>query len=454
MKVDTIIKNCSIVTIDQVIHAGIAIDKGKIVMIGTTAMLPEAKREIDAYENYVIPGLIDPHVHIDWPDWDFIEGTESTTKSAAAGGVTTIINHLSGPESLIKIFEEKRTIIEKHALVDTAFHMAIFTESQVEEIPAMASAGVPSFKFFLPYRGTEVVPPLIGIDDGIIFCGFEKISTLGYPAIALVHAENVEIFFKLKSKIIREGRENDIDWADVRPGVCEVESIQRVAYFSEVTNCPLYIVHISTKEGANEVKKAQDRGVHITGETCPQYLTLCAKDVDRILGKVNPPLRKSREHNEKLWDALNEGTVKCIGSDHAPCAKKHKTDFWEAWVGVAGIQTLLPVMLSEGVNKKRISINKLVEVCSYNTARTFGLFPAKGIIGVGADADLVILDMESTSVVHADNLYHISDFSLFEGKELTGRPVLTMVRGTTIMEDSEITAKAGTGNFIPRRIQE
>jgi dihydropyrimidinase len=143
----------------------------------------------------------------------------------------------------------------------------------------------------------------------------------------------------------------------------------------------------------------------------------------------------------------------CIGSDHAPCAKKHKKDFWDAYVGVAGIQTLLPVMLSEGVNKGRISLQKLVEITSYNTARTFGLYPKKGAIEVGSDADLVLLDMEKKQVVRADRLYHISDFSLFEGWKLKGWPVLTMVRGGVVMEGGEITGKAGDGRFVPRPVR-
>jgi len=452
MKVDTVIKNCRIVRPDATIRAGIAIQHGKIVMIAEDRLLPEGKRVIDAGEKFVIPGIIDPHVHVDWPDWDFAEGTYSTTKAAAAGGVTTIINHLSGPGDLVETFSEKKKLLDDFSLVDAAFHIGIFSERHVEEIPKVARLGVSSFKFFLPYRGSEVVPPLVGIDDGIVYTGFEQISRLGFPARALVHAENVEIFFKLKNRVIREGREREIVWDDVRPEVCEIEGIQRVICFSETTGCPVYIVHVSTDEGAAEIMKAKQRGVDIRGETCPQYLTLSAQDVDRILGKVNPPIRKNREHQKRLWGWINRGALDCIGSDHAPCAKKHKTDFWDAWVGVAGIQTLLPVMLSQGVHGNKISINKLVEITSYNTANIFGLYPKKGAIEVGGDADLVIIDMNRKNVVRTEDLHHISDISLFEGRELTGYPVLTMVRGSVVMEDGEITGEKGFGRFISRTI--
>jgi D-hydantoinase len=452
MKVDTVIKNCRIVRHDKTVRAGIAVSGDRIVAIASDDLLPEAKIAIDAKDGYVIPGCIDPHVHVDWPQWDFAEGTVSTTKAAAAGGITTIINHLSGPESLIEILEKSKKIVEAHALVDAAFHIGIFSSEQIGQIPAVARLGVSSFKFFLPYRGTEVVPPLVGIDDGIVYSGFEAISRLGFPARALVHSENVEIFFMLKERVLKEGRGNEIEWDDVRPEVCEIDGIRRVVCFAKDTGCPVYIVHISTGEGAEEVLRAKEDGIDIKGETCPQYLTLAAEDVDRTLGKVNPPIRRNREHQKRLWNFIDRGALDCIGSDHAPCAKKHKTDFWDAYVGVAGIQTLLPVMLSEGVNKGRIAINKLVEITSYNTARTFGLFPKKGTIEVGSDADLVLLDMDKKTVVRADRLHHISDFSLFEGKELTGCPVLTMVRGRIVMQDGEIVGLQGGGRYVPRPV--
>lgn len=463
MKVDCVIRNCTIVKHDRCIEGAIAIDQGKIVMIAGGEVrkqgfaqrlievgLPGGKREIDAEGKYVIPGLIDPHMHFDWPDWDFAAGTESATKAAAAGGYTTVINHLSGPGRLQEILESRKDIVEQKAYIDTAFHMAVFSEEQVEEIPGMAELGVPSFKFFLPYRGSEVVPPLVGIDDGIVYTGLEKIAKIGYPGLALIHAENVEIFFRLKSRILRGGEGDSVNWADVRPVVCELESIERVARFSEVTGCPIYIVHVSSKEGAAAIREARGRGVNITGETCPQYLTLTANQVDRVLGKVNPPIRLEREHGEMLWEALNTGTLQCIGSDHAACARKHKQEFWGAVVGVAGIQTVLPLLLSEGVNRGRLTINKLAEITSYNTSIIFGLWPERGEIEVGAWADLVIVDMEKKAVVRAKDLHHISDFSLYEGWELTGWPVLTMQRGSVVMEDGEVVGKPGMGKFVPR----
>ncbi|MBW2056040.1 MAG: amidohydrolase family protein [Deltaproteobacteria bacterium] len=453
MKVDLKITNCRIVKPDQTLSAGLAIKDGQIVMIAPDHLLPEAVREIDAGGDYVLPGFIDPHMHVDWPDWDLVEATEASTKAAAAGGYTTVIDFLSCPGSLAEFFTEAKTVFEAHSYVDAGFHMAIFTVDQIEEIPKMADLGVSSFKFFLPYRGSEVVLPLVGIDDGIVYLGFREIAKLGYPARALVHCENIEIVFKLKDLFMKAGSEARVTWDDVRPPVCEYEAIGRMVAFSEDTGCPFYIVHMSTKEGVRELKKAKERGIRATGETCVQYLTLTADDVDRTLGKVNPPLRKDRVHAERLWEALEEGIIECIGSDHAPCARKHKTDFWTATVGMAGIQTLIPVLLSEGVNKGRITINKVAEVCSYNVARNFGLLPRKGVIEVGADADLAVVDLTKKSTVRADRLYHISDFSPFEGWELTGSVRYTILRGRVILEDGEFTGKTGLSKFIPRPLK-
>jgi dihydropyrimidinase len=194
--------------------------------------------------------------------------------------------------------------------------------------------------------------------------------------------------------------------------------------------------------------------LNITGETCPQYLTLTAGDVDRVLGKVNPPIRREKEHGEALWRALNDGGLRCIGSDHAPCARKHKRELWEAVVGAAGIQTALPALLSEGVNRGRIDLRKLVEITSCNPAKTFGLWPERGAIEVGAKADLVVVDLDLKRTVRAKDLHHISDFSLYEGRELTGWPVTTILGGDVIVEDGEVVGKPGMGRFVPRHAAE
>lgn len=453
MAINTIIKNCNLVTVASIEKGNIAIKNGKIVAItDKSELLPKADRIIDAKGNYVIPGVVDPHVHLAYPDWPFDEDVRFSTRAAAAGGVSTVIHLLLEPGSLVKGLENSKTIFEQNASVDGAFHAAIFSEQHINEIGEVAKLGITSFKFAIPYRGAEVIPPVQGIDDGIVFFAFQEIAKLGYPGLAMVHAENIEIFFKYKERFLKEGR-MDMHWHDTRPNFAEIEAMLRCIYFAKVTGCPLYIVHMTVREGPDVIRKAKAEGVNVIAETCPQYLVLARFDADRVLGKVNPPLR-GKEDNEALWQGLRDGVIEAVGSDHAPCAMKHKKDFWNAIVGFAGLETMLPIMLSEGVNKGRISFEKLVEVCCQNPAKIFGIFPQKGTIAIGSDADLVIVDMKKQVKIHADKLHHISDFTPYEGMEVKGWPVLTMVRGNIVMEEGKIVAEPGFGRFVPASVPE
>ena len=226
--------------------------------------------------------------------------------------------------------------------------------------------------------------------------------------------------------------------------------MRRAVILASATGCPLYIVHITISKGVEIIREAQERGLPVIGETCPQYLTL-DRNYDRVLGKVNPPLREAAD-GERLWEGLREGVLSTLGSDHAPTSRRHKQEFWKAIVGMPGIETLLPVVLSEGVNRGRLSLEKVVEVCCYWPARIFSLYPRKGLIEVGADADLVVLDLEKEVKVHADLLHQGSDFSPYEGRMIKGWPVLTLLRGEVVMENGEVCGEAGFGKFIPRPV--
>lgn len=448
--VDIVISNGNIVTPDGIFQGGIAIDGEKIVAISVEENLPPATKNIDAKLNYVIPGVIDAHCHVGWPDWPEDEAYRRDSEAAAMGGVTTIIDRVTlPPGSLVdQIFGtgKRKDVLEKNSYVDIALQACLFTEEQIEEVPELVKLGISGFKFYIPYRGPEAVPPMVGIDDGIVYFGFDKIAKCGSPAHAQIHAENIEIFFKFKDKYLKEKKE--VSWHDTRPNFCEIEPLIRCGYFAKITGCPVFVVHMSVKEGPDIIGKLRGEGVNIVAETCPQYL-VCTKDnTDRVLGKVNPPLR-TEEDNEGIWEGIRNGLVSNLGSDHAPCAKKHKEEFWSAVVGMAGIETMLPVMLSEGVNKGRISLEKLVEIACYNNAKQFALLPRKGTISVGSDADLVIVDLNKKVKVEAKNLHYISDFTPYEGWEITGWPVLTMVRGKVVMEEGTILGQTGYGNYIP-----
>ncbi|MEM4724354.1 MAG: amidohydrolase family protein [Candidatus Hadarchaeum sp.] len=459
MLLDTVIKNCRIVGIDGIVSGGIGIDHGKIVAIAKDPNLPSADRYIDAKGRFVIPGVIDPHVHYSLYR-PFEEDCKSETRAAVAGGITTeALMTWGGMDKLLTSYKEKfdeaKSTVEKHALANVVFIACLFTDRHIQEIPEYArDLGITQFKhcMFLKGRDAEALG-LPSFDDAKLYAGLETASTLGPPAISMIHAENVEIYYGLKEKLVKAGRKDLRAWTEAKSSLCEAEAVGRVIAVSDYLEAPIYLVHISSRESLEIVIQAQARGSKVIVETCPHYLSLSYKDFpdDYVLAKCNPPLREERDV-EGLWWGIQRGYVHCIGTDHCASTGKGAFDIWSAPAGLPGLETLLPVMLSEGVNKGRISMEKLVEVCCYNPAKVLGILPQKGTIAVGSDADLLIVDSDESKVVKAENLHTASDFTPYEGKELKGWPVLTMVGGNVVMEDGEIVGRPGVGKYIPRKL--
>lgn len=458
MKVSTVIKNCRIVTTEGTFSAGIAVKGQEIVAISNDENLPEAEKTIDAKGNLVLPGLVDGHMHLLYPppeDWG--ENLRSETQAAAAGGCTTVVHCLfeHGGGSILEGFEKVKTAFESNAYVDLALNATIFTFDHVKEMKEALESGFSSFKFLLPYKGREALAGLPGIDDGILYMGFEQIGKLveeGYKTFARVHTEGIEVFFAIEDRCEEEGTE-PAAYTDVRPNFIELEGLQRCIAYAEATDCPLVVLHQTIKEGPLTEAKAKLEGVDIMAETCPQYLVLNTENTDKMLSKVNPPIRH-KEDNQTLWQALKDGIIDLVGTDHAPVTREEKGEnFWRARVGMAGVETWLPIMLSEGVNKGRITLERLVEVCCYNPAKKYGLAPKKGTIAVGSDADLVIVDLHKKAKVSPEKLYTRAGYSNYEGWELEGWPTLTMIRGKIVMEDGKIVGEAGFGRFIPAEIK-
>lgn len=450
MKYDLVIKGGTLVHPWGRMEGNVAVRGEKIAVISSPGELLSGTREIHAQGKYVLPGRIDPHVHMHWPDWPMDEAIPTSSRAGLAGGTTTLIHFILSTGSLLEHFAEMKDLFNAKALSDGTFHGGVVSDQHIGEIPELAREGITSFKFWMSYRGSEAKPPLQGIDDGILFRGFREVGRLGPGAIAMVHAENIEVFFALRDELMASGRK-DVAWTETRPPFCEEEAMRRAIILADAAGCPLYIVHITIKEGVDIVREARAGGKKVIGETCPQYLTL-TKDFDPVIGKINPPLRESAD-SQRLWEGLAEGILSTIGSDHAPTSLRHKEDLWSAVVGMPGIETSLPALLSEGVNQGRLSLERLVEVSSTLPARTFGLYPKKGALEVGSDADITLVDLEETRVVNAKkNLHQGSDFSPFDGKTLKGWPVLTLLRGKVVMEGGEVTAEPGTGQFIPRSL--
>jgi dihydroorotase (multifunctional complex type) len=455
MPVDTAITNCKLVRHDEIVNAGLAIDNGKVVAIAKDAALPAADNTIDAKDNYVIPGVVDAHVHLEYPPGvDPQSNIENETRACAAAGCTTIIHLLAPADDILSKAREFVGFYEAHGFVDLALSARIYSRDNISQIKHLHDYGIMNVKLLLPYKGSEAVwkGRVGGIDDGIVYLTFKEVGRLaqeGGKTFVRVHCENAEIFFKMKEEFQDKGIEPS-SWNEVRPRVCEAEAMRKCLYLAAVTACPIYIVHMTIKEGVGLIDQARAKGVNVVAETCVQYLTLNTANVDRVLSKINPPLREP-DDNRALWKALKAGSINVVATDHAPVPRSLKTQFWDATVGIPGAEMFLPVMLSEGVNKGRISLEKVVEVCCYNPARQFGLAPRKGTLSIGSDADLVIVDLNREAEAPQKPLYSNADFCLFGGRKLKGWPILTMLRGRTIAQNGKIVVKDGNGRYIPAR---
>lgn len=469
--IDTRIINCKIVTEDGTVKAGIGIDEGKIACIALNSHLPQADRTIDAEGNFVIPGLIDPHEHIgsDYPPSDkgFEDQIKSESASAAAGGITTAITFLNRKTSSYKhVIGHLSDLVEEKSLIDVGFHVIVNDKAVVNELPEYVNMGIPSAKFFMAYPPGEYDfigdEGIVMADDVTLFSGFEALGNSG--GMALVHAEGgalIEHFLRTR----RQNVGNDLEaWTKIRPSFFEAESVRRASFLAKTCNVPLYIVHLSSAQGLLEVRAARNQGQQLFAETCPQYLTLTATGENMIkplLGKINPPLRY-REDIDALWTGLRDGYVTCIGADHAPGKlhddrpdqSKEGKDIWSTLLGWGGSETILPLMLSEGVNKNRISIEDLVRVCCGNNAKVHGLWPQKGTIHVGSDADLVIVDLKKEQKLRAEMLHSFQDFTVWEGWTLKGWPTTTIARGNVVVRDGEVFEKENRGRFLRRHLNQ
>lgn len=450
--VDTVIKNAKIVSNGEVFSGGIAITDGKITSISNDSNLPKADRTIDARGNYAFPGFMDCHLHMGWPNWPLDTAAEKDTIAAAFGGVTTILNRMNDYGSLVKAVGDLKNTMHNNGYVDFTIQVPIYDDDQIAEIPNLFKMGICGFKFYIPYKGVfaQGLSKGYGIDDGIVYSGMTEIAKLGYPARAQVHCENPEPAFKLRDKLQKQGRQDLAAYAEARPNWLEEEAALRCVYFAKITKCPLHIVHMSTKEIVDVARKARGEGLDVVTEAQPQYLSITKNGPYGIIGKVNPPLR-DWDDIEGVWQGIKKGVIELIGSDHAPVPKKDKLELWDAIVGMAAVETYMAVMVTEGVHKGRIAVEKLAEICATNVAKVYGLYPKKGTLMPGSDADITIVDLNKEVTVRAEKLHHINDCTPYEGMKLKGWPLLTMVRGQPIMQDDQLVGRKGFGEFASFR---
>lgn len=457
---DLVIRNGKVVTHSETFAAAIGIDGGKIVAIAPAEMMPRAERVIDAGGKYVLPGAIDLHTHIAYGEYfqiPFAKTVPTETGTAALGGVTSVATYMRRVKTgLLRHLDELKRDFENNSYIDGFFHMMVADEVNLEQIAEASARGISGFKFMMGYKGPQAaalgIPP---IDDGFVLEGFKRIKKLGFPFYGMTHCENIDISLWLRKSIEASGRQDAKAWFDTRPNFVEEECIHRAIFLARVAGCPLYIVHNTIRESVDIIARAKAEGLKVIMETCPQYLTHNNDDLvpvirdNPVFANVNPPLR-GKADNERLWEAIRDGVVDTIGSDHVCVTRELKgKDMWKAPMGLGNCtQLILPVMLSEGVNKGRISLEKVVEVCSYNPARVFGLYPRKGTVAVGSDADLVIVDMDKRVKFSHTMTTSLCDWNIYEDWDFLGYPVTTLVRGEIVADAGKLVGKPGHGRYL------
>ena len=444
---DLLIKNAKILIHSGLVDGCIGVENGKVAVIGREAQLPKAEKTIDAAGNFVLPGLIDLHVHFRDPGSPEREDFTSGTCAAAAGGVTTVMDmpNTVPPTVSAEAFREKIKTAQAKAVVDFAICGGAGVRS-IGNVLEVAEEGAAAFKTFMTSRFEE----LSSGDDASLLAILQQVSKSNVPC--LVHAEDQAIMNAQLDTLKKAGRSDSMAHAESRPPIAEAHGALRALHLASEAGARLHLVHTSVPEVVEFASWAKDRGESVTVETCPQYLLL-TEDLLAKRGsyaKVDPPLR-SENYRQRMWDMFVQGQVDTLGSDHAPYTVKEKeagrSNIFEAPSGSPGVETTLPLML-DCVNRGLLSIHRLVQVFSETPAKTVHLFPQKGSLQIGADADMVIVDMKQERAIKSDSLHSKQKYSLFEGWKCKGWPVLTIVRGMVVAEDGEITAKPGYGKFI------
>lgn len=440
--VDLVIRGGTVVTPEGRVQGGLAVDAGVIVAVAADEALPAAREVIDARGQYLLPGVIDSHVHFREPGLEYKEDWQSGTAAAACGGVTTVLEmpNTRPPTATVEALQLKQRCAARGARVDYGIY-GLLAQDNAGDLAGLAEHGVIGFKCYMG----ETVGAIPAPDDGVMLEEFETAARLGLRVA--VHAENNGIMQRIISRLKAAGRTDPLAHVDSRPEICAVEAVSRAILFAEWTGARLHICHESCKDVLPIVRAARQRGVDVTVETCPHYLLLTSEAMSRLgsVLRMNPPVRAAG-HDEALWAGLLDGTIDMMSTDHSPHSIEEKTrpDIWHAVSGFPGVETAVPLMLTE-VNRGRLGLERYVQVSSANPARAWGLYPRKGALQVGSDADVIVVDMEREGKIRGAELHSKSKITPFEGVTTRGRPVCTIVRGRVVMREGELVGEPGWG---------
>jgi dihydroorotase len=436
--VDLIVRNGTVVTPTGTYHADLAIADETFVAIAVPGALDlwTARDTCDAAGLHVLPGIIDAHVHFRDPGLEYKEDFSSGSRAAVMGGVTTVIDmpNTRPPTSTADRVLSKRRIAERRSYCDFGL-FGLLGHDNLDDLLPMARAGIAGYKCFLAETTGTLQPP----DDGVLLEALQRIRPTGLRVG--FHAENNEIIQHRSASLQAQGRTDPLAHFQARPTVAEVEAIQRAALFAHQVGTPIHIFHLTSRQGLEMVERWRARGVDITCETAPQYCYLTAEAMPELGGllKINPPVREAG-HGEALQHGLAEGRINAIATDHAPhtLAEKTAADIWQTLSGFAGVETSVRLFLTYAVGAGAMSLQQYVRAASEGPARMWGLYPRKGAIRVGSDADLTIVDLQREGIIAAASLHGKNNHGPWEGHRTRGEAVATVVRGKFVMRNGEL----------------
>ncbi len=448
-----VIKGGTIVTADLTYDADVKVEDGKIVEIGPDLTGDEV---LDATGCYVMPGGIDPHTHLEMPFMGTYSSDdfESGTRAALAGGTTMVVDFaLPSPEQglldALRMWDNKST----RANCDYSFHMAItwWGEQVFDEMPEVVKRGINTFKHFMAYKGALMV------NDDELYASFRRCAELG--ALPLVHAENGDVVAEMTAKLLAEGNTGPEAHAYSRPPQVEGEAANRAIMIADMAGVPLYIVHVSCEEAHEAIRRARALGKRVWGEPLIQHLTLDEseyfnKDWDHAARRVMSPPFRSKRHQDSLWAGLQSGSLSVVATDHCAFTTEQKRfgvgDFSKIPNGTGGLEDRMPMLWTHGVNTGRLTPQEFVAVTSTNIAKILNIYPKKGAVMVGADADIVVWDPEKEKTISAESQQSAIDYNVFEGQHVKGLPRFTLTRGKVAVHDGEIRTEEGHGRFVER----
>ncbi len=458
---DLVVRGGTVVTASDVTRCDVGIRDGRIVMLGEA--LPAGREEVDATGLYVMPGGIDSHVHLSQPSGDGIvmaDDFQSGTLSALFGGNTTVLPFClqQKGQSLRQALTDYHALAAGNCLTDISFHLIITDPTPGvlgQEVPALVEDGYTSLKVFMTYEGMR-------LHDNEILATLDAARSSG--ALVMVHCENEDAIRFLIGKHEGAGTVAPPAHATTRPIAAEREATHRALSLAEIVDVPIVIVHVSNREAMEEIDRARKRGVKVVGETCPQYLMLTADDLDRDGWEgakfVCSPPPRDEASKVACWQGLEQGIFDLYSSDHCPFRyddpagklnDKGKTSF--RWIpnGIPGVETRLPILFSEGVMTGRIDLSRFVALTATNHAKLYGLYPQKGTIAVGSDADLALWDPKAQRTIANDMLHHGADYTPYEGMQITGWPVTVILNGKVAVQDGALKLTPGAGRYLPRK---